>query len=350
MSHLQITSINSSNSAGACSTGGDSTNTVVSPLNSAIDQFCEEYHLDDDTKPPGDDSIRTLLHKHKLETVQSVIDAIDSGHLDEIPAFKVGYIAELVWALRKMRLEMAPTARIAIATTGNHRPDLSGGTGGAGGDSPSGTPGPGGTGIGPQIGLQDLNRFSVISGGTGGAGGASGPIPHDLQPRTEVGSKTKRMRPSLFGGTGGAGGYGKQAGGHGGPGEGPQIAVEDVDYFSKITGGIGGAGGASENLGGIGGTGDRPKLVHSLLFPDINDDIRRGLKHMKLDAKTEEGYKINSERCQPVLKDLGFQSIGGLFEAFISDLQPSLKAGHVAGLQVVLARFASEAKRRSKSS
>ncbi|KAJ7837558.1 hypothetical protein B0H14DRAFT_1098119 [Mycena olivaceomarginata] len=82
---------------------------------------------------------------------------------------KIGHIAELKWAMKKMLLEEYPDIELTY-TKGSTRLRFTEGQEGAGGDGPRG--GAGGTGMAPQIGIEYLHRFSEIRGGTGGAGGA----------------------------------------------------------------------------------------------------------------------------------------------------------------------------------
>ncbi|KAF7351211.1 hypothetical protein MSAN_01552200 [Mycena sanguinolenta] len=273
----------------------------------AFNDFCEKYHLGDE--------IRHLLQQHGVKTLQSLLDVGDLP-LDEM-GFKIGHIAELKWALNKSVLDASPTAK--LVTNPSYTPSISGGTGGSGGDS--------------------LRRGGcVISGGIGGTGGASGIMPGSG--RNTQGTSNSRATeripdagPALSGGRGGAGGYGGQVGGSGGFGEAAQITAEDVAYFGTITGGFGGAGGESPYQGGSGGTGQGPRLTR-LLF-SIDDETRRRLPYTKL-----EDLGIKPDLCR-LLVDLGFQSAGGLFEAHETDFPPpQFKIGHIAGLKVVLRKFA----------
>lgn len=85
--------------------------------------------------------------------------------------------------------------------------------------------------------------------------------------------------------------------------------------------------------GGFGGTGEGPKCS-SLLVP-IDDETRRQVKHTKL-----EDVIVNPEFCR-LLKDQGFETVGGLFEAYDSDLpSPPFKLGYVAGLKATLKKVA----------
>ncbi|KAJ6487949.1 hypothetical protein C8R45DRAFT_930159 [Mycena sanguinolenta] len=264
--------------------------------------------------------------------------------------FKVGHIAELQWALNKTVLETSPSAKLVTNPSGNYTPSISGtcparkaivwtltclgGTGGPGGDSLR-RAGVGGTGEEPQISLHDVHRFSVISGGIGGAGGASDVIPTTVgtQGTFRATGTVPNLDPTLSGGWGGAGGYGGQIGGSGGLGEAARITAEDVAHFGTITGGFGGAGGGSAYQGGSGGTGQGPRLTKPLFF--IDDETRRRLPYTKL-----EDLGIKPDLCR-LLMDLGFQTAGGLFEAHEADFPPPhFKIGHVAGLKVVLRKFA----------
>ncbi|KAF7360337.1 hypothetical protein MVEN_00763200 [Mycena venus] len=301
------------------------------------DRFCEEYHLGDE--------IRELLESHGFDIADSLLDTGDTA-LEEL-GFKVGHIAELNWALKKMMLRRFPTMSLTVNTQGKYKPVISGGTGGAGGDSRS-RPGRGGIGMAPRFSIEDVGLFSVISGGTGGAGGANGvmqPSVVEESPETKSQSKSatreaeKDLGSELAGGTGGPGGHGHQLGGLGGVGEAAQMAAEHVPIFRAITGGFGGAGGTSPIQGGSGGTGEGSEFSH-LLFP-IDDETRRRVPYTKL-----EDFSIKADLCQ-FLKDGGFQTVGGLFEAYDKDLEllPHFKAGYVATLRWTLRKFAARARR-----
>ncbi|KAF8187049.1 hypothetical protein K438DRAFT_1835550 [Mycena galopus ATCC 62051] len=289
------------------------------------DKFCEEYHLGDD--------MRKLFDEYGFDTINSLF-VVNEAQLKEL-GFKVGHIAELRWAVKKMLL----VSRIPIANTaGKHRPILYGGQGGAGGDSRQ-KGGRGGIGKAEFVlENEDAWRFSVISGGIGGAGGAGGVVTSFVEHR-----ETVQMAPNGLGGTapggplfqggrGGSGGWGHDLGAAGGLGGALQISITDVAFFSKITGGIGGAGGASEVKGGRGGTGEGPAF--SKLLAPLDDETRLRVPYTSL-----ENFDIRTERRQ-LLQEHGFQSVGGLFEASDTDLPPSFKWRHVAELKVALDRFA----------
>ncbi|KAF8187040.1 hypothetical protein K438DRAFT_1835518 [Mycena galopus ATCC 62051] len=294
------------------------------------DKFCEEYHLGDD--------MRKLFDEHGFDTINSLF-VVNESQLKEL-GFKVGHIAELRWAVKKMLL----VSGIPIANTaGEHTPILYGGQGGAGGDSRQ-KAGHGGIGKAPVVGTEDVWRFSVIGGGIGGTGGDL--VTSFVEHRETVQMALNGLAPDGLGGTapggpllqggqGGSGGRSHDLGAAGGLGEAPQISITDVAFFWKITGGIGGAGGASEVEGGGGGTGEGSAFP-KILAP-LDDETRRRVPYTSL-----ENFDIKAERRQ-VLQEYGFQSVGGLFEASDTDLPPSFKLGHVAGLKVALDRFAATA-------
>ncbi|KAJ7743392.1 hypothetical protein B0H16DRAFT_1889979 [Mycena metata] len=79
--------------------------------------------------------------------------------------------------------------------------------------------------------------------------------------------------PLLSGGHGGVGGDADRDGGAGGNGQGPQIAPEEVKFYSHVTGGFGGGGGYGNNLGGTGGVGERPDFMRKLYTGEIGADM-----------------------------------------------------------------------------
>ncbi|KAJ7267040.1 hypothetical protein B0H12DRAFT_1257770 [Mycena haematopus] len=286
--------------------------------------FCEEHQLGDE--------ICALLDDNGFDTINSYLLVEEEAQLKEL-GFKVGHIAELRWAVKKLAQNFStlPTAN----TQESYIPSIYGGYGGTGGDGLQ-RGGQGGTGKPPQLGLHDAWRFGPIFGGTGGTGGAGGPVPSFFGVNREVNTAanggTASKGPVLNGGWGGTGGWGTEEGGVGGLGGGPRISVTEVGVFREIKGGIGGTGGASAIEGGSGGTGDGPILAGLLV--SIDDETRRRLPYKKL-----EDMGIKPALCQ-LLKEQGFQSAGGLFEVHETDLPPQFKLGHVAGLKLALKKFA----------
>ncbi|KAK6969601.1 hypothetical protein R3P38DRAFT_3242970 [Favolaschia claudopus] len=286
------------------------------------DQFCARYDLGEEVK--------RLLVQYKIEAADALL--IDDVRERLGADLKTGHLSEVNWALRKMLMDQVKrSSRVAQ----KHKPTVSGGTGGAGGNS-STRPGTGGTGYGPVISIEDLHRFSVISGGTGGAGG------NDLDPRKESYQDTELRRRAncdlLSGGTGGNGGYGEQVGGKGGFGTAADIAIEDSRYFSSITGGIRGAGGHSDLQGGWGGAGEEPNFNRRLLHA-IDDDGRR-----QLPEATLEDLGLKEDLLQ-LLKDEGFRTVGALFELYNTDLPISrFKRGHPIALMAAVNRFVYQSK------
>ncbi|KAJ6487930.1 hypothetical protein C8R45DRAFT_994930 [Mycena sanguinolenta] len=223
------------------------------------------------------------------------------------------------------------------------RTDIRGGTGGAGGYSP-GIGGPGGIGEAPHLPsmrIEDLfRRFSDIRGGIGGTGGTGGLVP----PTFVVGNGEANLddvdggalkRPNLIGGQGGTGGFGTNKGGMGGVGEATELSVTDVALFRRISGGVGGTGGASEFEGGGGGVG-KASTVTSPLVDFLDDKTRRRLPYKKLDD-----LDFDSPALGQLLKNLGFESAGGLLELHEPDIpsQSKLKAGQRGELMDVLEDF-----------
>ncbi|KAF7339312.1 hypothetical protein MSAN_02144800 [Mycena sanguinolenta] len=143
-------------------------------------------------------------------------------------------------------------------------------------------------------------------------------------PSTEEGLTVFRV----FGGCGGPGGKGQHNGGYGGDGKAPQgehvlwfealIGSQDTRpgdqrkiFVWHIYGGTGGDGGHGD-IGGDGGIGEGPRLSTHLV--PLDDKIRR--------------------------RDQGFETVGGLFEAFDMDFpQPHFQLGHICTVKAALEFF-----------
>ncbi|KAF8187353.1 hypothetical protein K438DRAFT_1764956 [Mycena galopus ATCC 62051] len=261
-------------------TGGDGAGLVVEAPAVHIDDtakarlrwidtttFCQEYGLGDE--------IRQLLIDKNYQKINALFEE-DETQLKNLP-LKVGHIAELKWAMKKMLLLEYPDIELTSTKSG-YAPELSGteptivkilsqtftgGTGGAGGDALE-RGGHGGTGKSPQIGIEDFHRFSVIRGGKGGAGGSVGEKPNvvargvttDPTPQCvgnidgmigtselpEVVAAGVNTGPApqrnLLGGQGGVGGQGVVLGGPGGVGAATKIPVLYVALFGKIAASI----------------------------------------------------------------------------------------------------------------
>ncbi|KAJ7938388.1 hypothetical protein B0H13DRAFT_2572426 [Mycena leptocephala] len=153
-------------------------------------------------------------------------------------------------------------------------------------------------------------------GGVGGAGGEGGVQGH-------------------FGGKGEAGGRGVKLGGTGGVGGASQIPVLYIGFFNRISGGIGGPGGYADNEGGQGGVGEA-NIFPSLISP-IDDETRRQIQPTPL-----EELEISTMLCER-LKDHGFRTVGGLFEAYEQDVQqPGFEPGNLGDLKAVLRKVAAQ--------
>ncbi|KAJ7450017.1 hypothetical protein B0H11DRAFT_1928400 [Mycena galericulata] len=312
--------------------------------------FCEEYQLGEEIQRRlennGFDEADDLLHADEF-------DLKDAG-------FKVGHIAELKWALKKIALESLGRIE-APKREGARRVDIAGGEGGAGGFGGQ-KGGSGGLGEAPQFDMRFVHRFGVIAGGVGGAGGAGGAAGRGENFRTndshQAATGNATMDESNFGpgsllrgGTGGAGGPGDAAGGVGGLGEAAKLAIQQVDVFGKIVGklgnvryrggslilssltsqgGLGGAGGAGNKQGGNGGTGQGNTFAKPLL--SIDEDTRRWIP-----TTTLKDFGIKEKHLK-LLHEQGFQTRGGLFEASKTDLE-HFKLGDIYQLTAALNRL-----------
>ncbi|KAF8187393.1 hypothetical protein K438DRAFT_1835052 [Mycena galopus ATCC 62051] len=262
--------------------------------------------------------------------------------------------------MKKMLLLEYPDIELTSTKSG-YAPELSGGTGGAGGDALE-RGGHGGTGKSPQIGIEDVHRFSVIRGGKGGAGGSAGKKPNvvatgvntDPTPQCilnidgmigmseppEVVAAGVNTGPApqrnLLGGQGGVGGQGVVLGGPGGVGAATKIPVLYVALFGKIAGGIGGAGGYAEKQGGHGGVGE------ANIFPSLVFFINEKTRHQMLpQTPLPLGELEIDKELREQLEKHGFRTAGGLFEAYEQDLPPpDFKREDITSLKAVLRKVA----------
>ncbi|KAJ7897131.1 hypothetical protein B0H14DRAFT_2557788 [Mycena olivaceomarginata] len=296
----------------------DTAKTLLKPLDTTA--FCQKYHLGDE--------ICKLLTNEGYETVNALFEENENEW--ENLQLKTGHIAELKWAMKKMLLLEYPEIEL-VDKNGEYAPEIYGWTGGHG------------TAKAPQIALEDVFRFRRIGGGIGGAGGANGvkkpnvvaigvntnPTPQRIVIGTSeppevvvAGEATPKTRPNVIGGRGGAGGPGVALGGTGGVGGAAKVPILYVAFFKRISGGIGGAGGYAVKQGGDGGDGEAN--IFSNLIYSIDKETRRRMPHMPL-----EELEI-SANLRGRLKNHGFRTVGGLFEAYEQDLQPpDFKRGHI---------------------
>ncbi|KAF8172338.1 hypothetical protein K438DRAFT_1851544 [Mycena galopus ATCC 62051] len=293
--------------------------------------FCQEYGL-------GSEICQRLIGE-KYHKINALFEE-DETQLKKLH-LEVGHIAELKWAMKKMLSLEYPDIELTSTKSG-YAPELSGGTGGAGGDALE-KGGTGGTGKAPQIGIEDAQHFSVIRGGTGGAGG-SGVVEKPKEVATGVNTDPTSQRLNidgmigtseppevvaagvntspapqriLLGGQGEVGGPGIVLGGTGGEGAATKIPALYVDFFSKIAGGIGGAGGYAEKQGGQGGVGEANIFPRHIFF--IDEKTRRQLL---LQTPLPLGELEIDTELRDQLEKHGFRTAGGLFEAYEQDLQP----------------------------
>ncbi|KAJ7449996.1 hypothetical protein B0H11DRAFT_2077961 [Mycena galericulata] len=188
---------------------------------------------------------------------------------------------------------------------GDFTPAISGGTGGGGGEGGH-RGGDGGFGGAPRIWVEDAYRFRVLRGGTGGVGGPGG-SKFGLAGTTE---ETKLQQQAA-----------------------KEVATTiEEESLPALFGGYGGSGGGSEIQGGHGGIGQGSKFPKRLLR--IDEDTRRLVPHTTL-----ENFKIGAELRQH-LRNRGFRTVGGLLEAYDTDVEPPyFKAGHASVLKAALRKF-----------
>ncbi|KAJ7801510.1 hypothetical protein B0H14DRAFT_1675948 [Mycena olivaceomarginata] len=120
--------------------------------------FCDTYQLGTE--------IQKLLDAQEFDTADVLLYA---NEFDLIEAgFKIGHIAELKWALKKIALEAFGTIE-APRTEGENKPELFGGFGGAAGLGGK-KHGVAGLGEEPHLSEGYVSSFSVLGGGVGGPG------------------------------------------------------------------------------------------------------------------------------------------------------------------------------------
>ncbi|KAJ7938386.1 hypothetical protein B0H13DRAFT_1851822 [Mycena leptocephala] len=286
--------------------------------------FCKNYDLDDE--------ICKLLTDQGYDSVNSLFEEDETKLLKELH-FKVGHIAELKWALKTCCCWSTQKSKSRIRKGSIH---------------------PEGKEVLAEAVVKrwswwdwqcasdrdrNLSRFAVISGGIGGAGGAAGVQDQSAQGHIGTAEEPEVVTTGpgriVQGGKGEAGGRGVQLGGTGGVGGASQIPVLYIGFFKRISGGIGGPGGYADNEGGHGGVGEA-NIFPSLISP-IDDETRRQIQPMPL-----ENLEI-STKLRERLKDHGFRTVGGLFEAYEQDVQqPGFKPGNLADLKAVLRKVAAQ--------
>ncbi|KAJ7788331.1 hypothetical protein B0H14DRAFT_2628361 [Mycena olivaceomarginata] len=316
----------------------------------SIDQFCRDHYLGQE--------ILGLLKQCKFESPRSLLVAEEPTLVAK--RFKIGHIAELKWALKRMvgkELLMDDDNAAGVVVYGGM-----GGEGGYGGERG----GQGGLGEGPVLSLSVRDKKLIVGGGIGGQGGPGGVrrpqksetpharygptklgqilsiypssyvhdtpiIPIGLLPFTgEAENKWLFETAKTIGGTGGDGGPGSQEGGEGGVGTGSYVPGALSGFFHAIFGGIGGAGGSGDVIGGRGGTGQASTLPEFLAYA--------GEKARSADPITLKDFEIGEE-LQNRLYELGFVTVGGLFEVPKHDLSQHLEVGDIATLKDNLEEF-----------
>ncbi|KAF7341649.1 hypothetical protein MSAN_02062700 [Mycena sanguinolenta] len=297
----------------------------VQGLDESMDEFCRRYCLGEE--------ISNRLRQNGFVSPGSFQYVTDLElHTD---GFKVGHIAEIKWALRKM------VGKDLLARSG--KPELRGDIGGKGGHGGR-KGGEGGVGDAAVVPVTYLYRFAKIWGGIGGQGGTTDQDlqrPPSLVPervtlwerlRSMLGMLSSKIieteRPHIYGGVGGKGGDGTHRGGEGGVGEASQIPIGMVSIFAKIFGGIGGEGGAGGSFGGRGGIG-RGSVFSEFL----------GCAHERtLNAPpTLLADYAMAEELREMLLHQGFVTVGALFMVTGEDLvKVGFKTGHIATLKRIL--------------
>ncbi|KAJ7456822.1 hypothetical protein B0H11DRAFT_1925635 [Mycena galericulata] len=314
----------------------------IPELNMEIEDFSKKYCLGT--------SLSDLLKNKGFEMPCALLEVNDTDL--SRAGFKVGHIAELRWALKKMAGK--EVQKIQVGTT-----QLYGGIGGRGGQGRK-AGGIGGFGEAPVVPQGLIHWFRQIWGGIGGEGGTDGTggetqasggtsqaftRTHNARKEDTLLNRIRNMLPYffgkasesnsertwLFGGTGGKGGRGTHSGGEGGLGEAPKIGIESISLFSRIFGGIGGLGGFGDLFGGQGGRG-QGSTFHELLV--CVDENARSAKPTPL-AKFHIGDSLRQR-----LYDQGFVTVGGLFEVTGNDLREvGFEIGDISTLKVQLKAF-----------
>ncbi|KAJ6574253.1 hypothetical protein B0H19DRAFT_1124017 [Mycena capillaripes] len=285
----------------------------ITPM--TVDEFCAKYDLGDD-----------ILHRLNNEKVESDnIGALITAKNLMSPEYglKLGHVAEVKWALKLFLLSCRGIKEVELPVRGT--------TGGEGGHGEKQGE-EGGMGQSPVFTLKDAQRFCTISAGQGGQGGDAGaPPPAETKKDGAIG--------------GGAGGVGSQVGGDGGTGNAPVIPLEAVGTFQWMQGEKG-TDGPGVEIGGKGGPGKRPK------FPKPLVEIEQAHRHRvhANNVRLKEGKGVSpklrefnvqlNEKLIDRLHELGFQTVGGLFEIYDADLDKEpFEAGNKESLKFALEQF-----------
>ncbi|KAJ6592195.1 hypothetical protein DFH09DRAFT_1136837 [Mycena vulgaris] len=288
--------------------------------------FCQTYSLGDE--------ICELLKNSGFETAGALLEVSDTTL--KKAKFKLGHVAELKWALKKM-----VSKGTAPRTASGNLFELVGGSGGAGGAGVH-RGGEGGLGEAFILAEEDMYYFGALRGGIGGQGGANGRKDGFVgiaqlgvqQTQGKRETETEPKLPWLYGGTGGVGGEGGVTGGAGGLGEGAMLDLEHTVLFSRIAGGAGGAGGQGGFEGGSGGTGQGPRFSRPLVR--IYEGARSRVPTAALTALDI------SEHVRGLVRAQGFVTVGALLEVDESDLEDAgFAIDHIAGLNGALKQFLS---------
>ncbi|KAF7343627.1 hypothetical protein MSAN_01983300 [Mycena sanguinolenta] len=300
----------------------DNSSEIMPPQLDTV-MFCKKYRLNND--------IRDLLMNRGCHSIDSLF-AASQGGVD----FSSGKAAELRWALRRMllgkvfsdleRAQKRLSPQVSSTGEGPVLFCLYGGSGGRGGtgDKKGGSGGVGGSASYPGCVLV----WSIFrSSGSLDAlqGGKHDIIVHDIR--------------------GGIGGNGSHDGIDGAVGK-PSLSTRFIPHGNEIGtsnqacvltgyefhGGTGGEGGKGYDTGGDGGTGEAPTL--STLIVPLDDEIRLRVPYRKLKV-----LGFSSRLCQ-LLEEQGFETVGGLLEAFDIDFRkPHFKLGHIFTVKAALKDF-----------
>ncbi|KAJ7804563.1 hypothetical protein B0H14DRAFT_3774115 [Mycena olivaceomarginata] len=283
-------------------------NDKIPELMMKMEDFSEMYCLGE--------NILDLLQRKGFQCPGALLHIYDT-QLNTNPhtgEFKVGHIAELRWALKKMAGK--EVQEIHVGTT-----ELYGGLGGQGGWSRL-VGGEGGIGEDPVVPPGLFRWFTKIEGGTGGKGGTGSKTEASDRAQNVYGGFTLltwilKMLPSFFGyaaqrnsggpwlfgtpayilctdliskrritgGIGGKGGEGIHRGGEGGLSEASKIWVGSTPQFSKIFGGIGGLGGFGGLFGSQGSSTHLRHFVTSLKNENVLRHFDGFLRKLVTSAK-----------------------------------------------------------------
>ncbi|KAJ6574246.1 hypothetical protein B0H19DRAFT_1124004, partial [Mycena capillaripes] len=310
----------------------------ITPM--TVDEFCAKYELGDD-----------ILHRLNNDKVESDIGALITAKDLTSPEYglKLGHVAEVKWALKLFLLSCPGIKEMELPVKGT--------TGGEGGHGEK-QGGEGGLGKGPVPIASSNSAYPFFEGGgQGGDGGEAGaPPPAVTKKDRAIGGnvpsefrnrdckiflrRPRRCRWRWF-----SGGWRRWYRGCK-VSRGQMLTDDTGDSNWVVLLGQKGTGGPGVRIGGKGGTGEPPKFPKPLVEIEQTQRHRVNANNVRL----KEGEGINpklrefnpqlNEKLIDRLHELGFQTVGGLFEIYDVDLDKEpFETGNKESLKITLEQF-----------